>query len=187
LLAELGVADVGENRDQEAAPKYDELHDLPLRWHFVGALQRNKARSVAHYADVVHSVDRPALIDALDTAAGKAGRRITALVQVSIDPAGEAKGRSGAVPSAVPALADAIARADSVELGGVMAVAPLGADPDPAFARLADVAAAVRDAHPAATIVSAGMSSDFESALRHGATHLRIGTALLGRRSGRVG
>jgi pyridoxal phosphate enzyme (YggS family) len=187
LLAELGMADVGENRDQEAAPKHEELRDLAVRWHFVGALQRNKARSVARYADVVHSVDRPGLVTALDAAAVNSGRRITALVQVSVDPDGEAQGRSGALPSAVPDLADAIAGAAGLELGGVMAVAPLGGDPDPAFGRLADVAAAVRAAHPAATIVSAGMSGDFETALRHGATHLRIGTALLGRRSGPVG
>jgi uncharacterized pyridoxal phosphate-containing UPF0001 family protein len=135
----------------------------------------------------VHSVDRPALVDALDTAAVNAGRRITALVQVSVDPAGAAEGRSGAAPSAVADLAAALADAPGLELGGVMAVAPLGADPEPAFARLAEVAGSVRAAHPAATIVSAGMSGDFESALRHGATHLRIGTALLGRRSGPVG
>jgi hypothetical protein len=187
LLAELGVTDVGENRDQEAAAKHAELDDLPVRWHFVGALQRNKARSVARYADVVHSVDRPALVASLDAAAVKAGRRITALVQVSVDPPGDVQGRSGAEPSAVPGLAAAIAAADGLELGGVMAVAPLGADPDPAFSALAEVAASVRAAHPDATIVSAGMSGDFESALRHGATHLRIGTALLGRRSGPVG
>jgi pyridoxal phosphate enzyme (YggS family) len=187
LLAELGVTDLGENRDQEAASKHEQLADLPVRWHFVGALQRNKARSVVRYADVVHSVDRTALVDALGAAAAKAGRQVTALVQVSVDPAGEAEGRSGASPSAVAGLAEAIAAAPGLELGGVMAVAPLGADPDPAFARLAEVATSLRAAHPGATIVSAGMSGDFESALRHGATHLRIGTALLGRRSGPVG
>jgi uncharacterized pyridoxal phosphate-containing UPF0001 family protein len=150
-------------------------------------LQRNKTRSVARYADVVHSVDRPRLVDALGSAAVAAGRRLVALVQVSVDAAGEAKGRHGAAPADVPGLADAIAAAPGLELGGVMAVAPLGADPDPAFGKLVEVAAAVRAAHPAATIVSAGMSGDFESALRHGATHLRIGTALLGRRGGSVG
>lgn len=189
LLADLGVTDVGENRDQEAAPKHLRCAELPLRWHFVGRLQRNKARSVAGYADVVHSVDRAALVDALSRAAVAAGRTITALIQVSLDRLDEAGGadRGGAPPAEVLALADRLAAAPGLELGGVMAVAPLGADPDAAFAVLAQVAAAVQAGHPAATMVSAGMSGDFAAAIRHGATHLRVGTALLGRRSGLVG
>jgi pyridoxal phosphate enzyme (YggS family) len=187
LLAELGVADIGENRDQEARSKHAECADLGLRWHFVGGLQRNKSRSVVSYADVIHSVDRARLVEALSAAAGEAGRAVTALIQVSLDPAGEEAGRSGADVSEVPALADRIAAAPGLSLGGVMAVAPLGGDPDAAFGRLAAVAAALRASHPAATVVSAGMSGDFDVALRHGATHLRVGTALLGRRSGLVG
>lgn len=187
LLADLGVTDVGENRDQEATAKHEAVADSRLRWHFVGGLQRNKARSVVRYADMVHSVDRGPLVEALSAAADAVDRRVTALVQVSVDPEGEPTGRSGAPPDAVLSLADAIAAAPGLQLGGVMAVAPLGGNADQAFARLADVAASVRAAYPAATVVSAGMSGDFESALRHGATHLRIGTALLGRRSGSVG
>ena len=179
LLAELGVTDVGENRDQEAAPKHALCRDLPLRWHFVGQLQRNKVRSVVSYADVVHSVDRIELVSALDDHAGRAGRRITALVQVSLE---AGAGRAGADPVDVASLADAVAGSEWLELGGVMAVAPLGVDPDPPFARLGEVAATVRGAHPAATMISAGMSGDLEAAVRHGATHVRIGTALLGPR-----
>ncbi|HWB66894.1 MAG TPA: YggS family pyridoxal phosphate-dependent enzyme [Mycobacteriales bacterium] len=186
-LAELGVTDIGENRDQEAAPKHAACADLPLRWHFVGRLQRNKCRSVAGYADVVHSVDRLPLVTALSEAARRAGRTVTALVQVSLDPRGGATGRSGvAIPDA-PALADAIAAAPALALGGVMAVAPLGGDPAPAFAALAEVAAGLRSGHPQATVISAGMTGDFETAVQHGATHLRIGTALLGRRDAPVG
>src|SRR5205823_11494886 len=122
--------------------------DLSLRWHFVGQLQANKARSVAGYADVVHSVDRPRLVDALDRAAAAAGRRVGCLVQVMLD---DAPGRGGALPEAVPALADAVAEAAALELRGVMAVAPLGADAATAFARAAAVAALVRERHPAAT------------------------------------
>lgn len=180
LLAGLGVSDVGENRDQEAAPKAADCADLPLRWHFVGQLQTNKCRSVAGYAAVVHSVDRERLVGALSRAAVAAGRTVTALVQVALD---DDPGRGGAPVRQVPALADAVAAAPGLRLGGVMAVAPLGADPDPAFARLAEVAAAVRRAHPDAAIVSAGMSGDLEAAVRRGATHLRVGTALLGGRA----
>ncbi|MEV5825430.1 YggS family pyridoxal phosphate-dependent enzyme [Spirillospora sp. NPDC052242] len=182
LLAGLGLTEVGENRDQEARPKAADCADLPLTWHFVGSLQTNKARAVAGYADVVHSVDRARLVRALSDAADRAGRTLRCLVQVSLDEAERREGRGGAAPEDVPGLADAIAGAPGLELGGVMAVAPLGADPLPAFARLAEVAAGVRRNHPGASIVSAGMSGDLEQAIACGATHLRIGTALLGGR-----
>ncbi len=184
MLAELGVLDVGENRDQEARAKAAALQDLPLRWHFVGRLQTNKCRSVARYATVVHSVDRAGLVAALGRAAHDAGRRLTVLVQVALD---DDPTRGGARPDDVPALADAVAADHRLVLGGVMAVAPLGADPGRAFARLAEVAAAVRADHPTATAVSAGMSGDLEAAVRNGATHVRIGTALLGGRRPGVG
>ena len=179
LLAGLGVTDVGENRDQEAAPKAAACVDLPLRWHFVGGLQRNKARSVARYADVVESVDRAELVAALQHGAESADRRLEVLLQVSLD---GAEGRGGADPADLPALADLVAAADRLHLGGVMAVAPLGADPDEAFARLATISATLVRAHPGAVTVSAGMSGDLEAAVRHGATHVRVGTAVLGGR-----
>ena len=186
LLAGLGVTDVGENRDTEAAPKARACADLPLTWHYVGQLQTNKARSVAGYAHVVHSVDRARLVTALAREAGRAGRALTCLVQVNLDPDPE-PGRGGALPDDVPALADAIAGAGPLRLGGVMAVAPLGADPLEAFTRLAVVARDTRERHPEAEIVSAGMSGDLEQAIRCGATHIRVGTALLGKRAGPVG
>jgi pyridoxal phosphate enzyme (YggS family) len=183
-LAALGVTDVAENRDQEAAGKVAECARLGLaglRWHFVGQLQRNKARSVAGYADVVHSVDRPRLVPALDRAAADADRRVRCLVQVDLEDGADA-GRGGARPEEVPALAGAVASAGALELAGVMAVAPRDGDPDAAFARLARLASALRSEHPEAVAVSAGMSGDLEAALRHGATHLRVGTAILGSR-----
>ena len=184
-LAALGVRDVGENRDQEAAAKVAACRDAGVEglvWHFVGQLQRNKAGSVATYADVVHSVDRLRLVPALDRAAGAAGRRIAALVQVDLRDEPSDDGRGGAAPTEVAELAAAVAAADRLVLGGVMAVAPVDADPDAAFARLAEVATRVRRDHPDAVVVSAGMSGDLEAAVRHGATHLRVGSALLGSR-----
>jgi PLP dependent protein len=185
LLAELGVTDVGENRDQEAAEKHAECADLALRWHFVGQLQRNKARSVARYADFVHSVDRPSLVAALDAAAQAAEREVGVLIQVALD--AEPSGRGGARPIEVTDLAARITDARALSLAGVMAVAPLAADPDPAFAWLSEISTVLRAEYPEARIVSAGMSGDLEAAVRHGATHLRVGTALLGRRSTPVG
>jgi pyridoxal phosphate enzyme (YggS family) len=180
LLADLGITDVGENRDQEAASKVRACADLPLRWHFVGQLQTNKAGSVSAYADVVHSVDRERLVAALDRGAHAHGRRVTALVQVRLD---DAPGRGGAPPSDVSLLTDLIAGSEMLDLGGVMAVAPAGVDARPAFDRLVEIAHRVRTEHPRATIISAGMSGDLEAAIAAGATHLRVGSAVLGRRA----
>ncbi len=178
-LAGLGIRAIGEARDQEASTKLAAVtarDDLEV--HFVGQLQSKKSGSVARYADVVHSLDRRKLVGALGRGAAAAGREITALVQVSLD---DAPGRGGARVEEVPELADAVA-ASGLRLGGVMAVAPQDADPGASFARLAEVAARVRADHPEARWVSAGMSADLEEAVAHGATHLRVGTAILGSR-----
>ncbi len=185
LLSELGVRDVGENRDQEAAPKAAECADLAseLTWHFIGQLQTNKATSVVRYAGVVHSVDRLRLVRALGSAARKAGRVITCLVQVSLD---QDEDRGGVPEPDLPALAAAVVGEEGLGLGGVMAMAPLGMPPAKAFAPLPRIAGAVRAAYPEAVIVSAGMSDDLEDAIAAGATHVRVGTALLGGRPGFV-
>ena len=184
-LVELGVTDLGENRDAEAAAKAAaaEAGGLTgIRWHFVGQVQTNKARSVARYADAVHSVDRLRLVSALSAGATEAGREVGALIQVDLGPPGTGEGRGGAAPTDVPSLADAVADAPGLRLLGVMAVAPLGEPPGPAFTRLAEVAAELRSAHPAATWISAGMSGDLEVAVGAGATHVRVGSGLLGYR-----
>jgi pyridoxal phosphate enzyme (YggS family) len=189
-LASLGVIDIGENRDQEAAPKAAEVAALlpgppatpagvPVRWHFVGRLQRNKCRSVARYADLVHSVDSVRLATALGAAAEHRDRPLEVLVQVSVD-ADPARG--GAMPDELASVADAVAGQPALRLRGVMAIAPLSWEPPRAFGTLAELAAGLRADHPDATIVSAGMSGDLEAALGCGATHVRIGTALLGAR-----
>ncbi len=182
LLAGLGVADVGENRHQEAQAKAADCADLGLRWHFIGHLQSNKAAAVSGYAEVVESVDRVKLVAPLSRGADQAGRPVDCLVQVSLDPPGRAGERSGVDPAGAVAVAEALAAAEGLRLRGVMAVAPLGEDPRPAFARLGDVADRVRRVEPTATWVSAGMSADLEAAIEAGATHVRIGSAVLGTR-----
>ena len=183
LLYELGVCDVGENRDAEAAPKAAQCADLDLFWHFIGQLQTNKAASVVRYATFVHSVDRPRLVRALGAGARRAGRVIQCLIEVSLDgdPA-----RGGAPAGQVPGLAETLMAEAGLVLAGVMAIAPLGMPPADAFAGLRDSALAVRAVRPAATVISAGMSGDLEAAIAVGATHVRIGTALLGDRGARV-
>ena len=182
LLYELGQRDFGENRDQEAAPKAAQCADLPITWHFVGQLQTNKAPSVVRYAAVVQSVDRLRLVRALGTAARRQERALTCLIQVRLTGTADDPGRGGAPLDEVPALAEALAAEEGLVLGGIMAVAPLGVPAADAFAGLAPASAAVRAVWPSATIISAGMSGDLEEAVAAGATHLRIGTALLGDR-----
>jgi PLP dependent protein len=184
LLSELGVTDVGENRAQEAAAKAAECAALGLRltWHFVGQLQVNKAASVASYADVIHSVDRLRLVSALGSRAAAAGRSITCLVQVSLDGDPDRGGVAADQIGQIGQIADAIAAAGGLALGGVMAVAPLGVPPAAAFAKLGEVSRNIRSAHPGAVMISAGMSGDLEQAIEAGATHVRVGTALLGGR-----
>ena len=185
-LHRLGVADFGENYDAEAAQKAAALEAMgvSLRWHFVGGLQRNKARSVARYAAVVQSVDRPELATALGNAAARAGRVVDALVQVKYDADPD---RAGARPEDVPALADLVAATEGLRLAGVMCVPPLGEPARPVYAALREVAARVRADHPGATTISAGMTHDLEEALAEGANCLRVGTALFGDRAPRVG
>ncbi|KOG40663.1 YggS family pyridoxal phosphate-dependent enzyme [Streptomyces decoyicus] len=185
LLAELGVRQVAENRDQEAAPKAAECADLPLTWHFVGQLQTNKVRSVAGYAGIIQSVDRARLVTALSKEAARAERELGCLIQVALDAeSGERGERGGVAPDGVEALAEVIAGAQGLRLDGVMTVAPL-AGPYAgrelaAFERLMEISSDLRVAHPAANMVSAGMSADLEDAVAAGATHVRVGTAVLG-------
>jgi pyridoxal phosphate enzyme (YggS family) len=181
LLADLGVTDIAENRHQEAEAKAAECADLELTWHFIGGLQSNKAAAVARYADVVHSVDRRKLVAPLDKGAHERSHPVDVLLQVSLDPPGTDQ-RSGADADELDALADAVDEAGMLQLRGLMAVAPLDEDPEAAFARLAEIRARFLDSRPDARWLSAGMSGDLEAAVAAGATHVRIGSAVLGSR-----
>jgi pyridoxal phosphate enzyme (YggS family) len=186
-LAALGQLDFGENRAQELVGKAAELARRPagtqVRWHFIGQLQRNKAAAVARLGAVVHTVDRESLAGALDRAGRDGERPVDVLVQVDLGgAAGELAARGGAAPEVVPALADLVAGCAGLRLRGLMAVAPRGEEPGPAFERLAALAARVRADHPTAVEISAGMSGDLEEAIAAGATVVRVGTALFGDR-----
>lgn len=186
-LYDLGVRDVGENRHQEAEAKAAELSELDLTWHFIGQLQSNKARAARKYASVVHSVDRPSLVTALGNAAftpsGEPEQNIVPVldcfVQLNLtqDPA-----RGGVQPADVVELAELVAAEPSLNLRGVMAVAPLDEEPRVAFARVRAASDRVRSVIPSATSISAGMSHDYVEAIAEGATHLRIGSAITGNR-----
>ncbi|MEU6461960.1 YggS family pyridoxal phosphate-dependent enzyme [Streptomyces sp. NPDC046976] len=185
ILSGLGVRHVAENRDQDAAPKAAACADLPLKWHFVGQLQTNKVRSVVGYADVVQSIDRARLVTALSKEAVRAGREVGCLIQVALDADASGRGeRGGVAPEGIEELADLVAGSPGLRLDGLMTVAPLTGEyagrEQAAFERLMDLSTDLRRAHPAATMVSAGMSADLEQAVAAGATHVRVGTAVLG-------
>lgn len=181
ILADLGVRHVGENRHQEAVVKAEECADLGLTWHYIGGLQSNKATAVASYADVVESLDRAKVAKGLQRGAHDRGRGLDVMLQVSLDPPG-ASGRAGVDPDRLDALAAEVAGLGALRLVGLMAVAPLEEDPARAFARLAGIRSTFLSTHPDATSLSAGMSGDLEAALHAGATHVRVGSAILGPR-----
>ncbi len=217
MLHTLGVCQFAENREQEAGPKVSMVTRLlampgddpsagdaagpggaaggpDLTWHFIGQLQRNKARSVLRWADWVHSVDRSSLVGVLSRLAVERGRSLSICLQVSLDSQSDSggrvrpvvadSGRGGSDVAELAALADLVEEAPGLTLRGVMAVAPRGEPVRPAFARLRAVAERLVMDHPQATVISAGMSGDLEVAVAEGATHLRIGTALFGERPG---
>ncbi|WP_112273173.1 YggS family pyridoxal phosphate-dependent enzyme [Lentzea terrae] len=180
LLYELGLRNFAENRDQEASAKVGQLrHLVDARWHMVGRVQRNKAKSVVEWADQVDSVDSVRLAEALARAAHAKGVQLDVLLQVSID--GDTS-RGGCPIPDVGELAGAITRSGDLILRGAMTVAPLTMKPSQAFEALASVVSGLRDDHPSVRDVSAGMSGDLEDAISHGSTCVRVGTALLGSR-----
>lgn len=186
-LHALGVADVGENRQQELTAKRAALrevhgdHSDDLRWHFIGQAQTNKAGAIRRASDVVHSVDRTRLADALHRAA-TGDDVLDVLVQVNLT---ADAGRGGTTVADAERLAEHILGLDTLRLRGVMAVAPLNEDPAAAFTRLRLVSDSIRRVAPEATWISAGMTGDFVEAIEAGATHLRIGSAITGPRPDR--
>jgi len=183
-LVRLGVTELGENRVGDLRAKSPAV--ASAHWHFVGQLQTNKVNRLVDLPGLVavHSVDRLALVRALGAAMTRRPDRpapLECFVQVDLD-AVDSPGRGGARPADVAEVAAAVADTAGLRLAGVMAVAPLGRDSDDTFAELAQISGLLRREHPDAVAVSAGMSGDFEAAIRHAATHLRVGAALLGRR-----
>lgn len=174
-LANLGVRDIGENRHQEASDKHRELADLDVRWHFIGQLQTKKARQVARYADVIHSIDRTRLVEALSTI--ESPKDVFVQVNLTDDP-----GRGGVAEVDLEPLVEAVESSGTLNLRGLMAVAPIDAEPAEAFAKLAQYSERAQRISPNARELSAGMTHDFREAIAAGATHLRIGSAITGNR-----
>jgi pyridoxal phosphate enzyme (YggS family) len=181
-LLELGASDFGENRDQEAAPKAKDIaaqSDKSFSWHFIGQLQTNKVKSVLEYASFLHSLDRPSLLDELQKRTQERPTPLKVFVQVNLtdDP-----GRGGITPQDLPAFAERVIQSAGLELVGLMGVGGLEVAPEAEFERLASLSEQIQKLAPGANQLSMGMSGDFEVAIGYGATHLRIGTAITGKR-----
>ncbi len=172
ILYDLGVRDFGENRDQEASVKSLELPD-DCRWHFQGQIQSNKLKSIAEWADVLHSIDDISHARKLNSLVSEKD----IFVQVSLD---NLPNRGGVVPNLLPDFLEELSALANLNLRGLMAVAPLGEEPARAFSRLKELSDQVVRVHPKAHEISAGMSNDFEAAVAQGATHIRIGSQILG-------
>ena len=173
ILRELGESNFGENRDQEAGPKAEAIS---ATWHFQGQIQSNKIKSICQWADVIHSISSEKEILKF----AQSPRKHQVFLQVSLD--GQ-EGRGGASPADLTQLADLVNQSNNLELLGLMAVAPLGLEPIKAFADLAQINQGFTSQYPNSKYLSAGMSGDFEAAIKHGATHVRVGSSILGSRS----
>ena len=176
ILRELGIRDFAENRDQEGRAKSVEVSG---RWHFQGQIQSNKISSIAKWAEVLHSLDEVHHLKIFERVLPESSR-MSIFIQVCLDPQ---PGRGGVLPEQIAPLAEMVTRAPTLKLEGLMAVAPLGENPESAFSRLAQIHSDFRRQFPDSPYLSAGMSGDFESAIIHGATHVRIGSSILGSRS----
>ena len=173
ILRELGETNFGENRDQEAGPKAE---IISATWHFQGQIQSNKIKSICQWADVIHSISSEKEILKF----AQSERKHQLFLQVSLD--GQ-EGRGGASRAELAQLADLVNESNNLELLGLMAVAPLGVEPDKAFADLAQINQGFAGQFPNSKFLSAGMSGDFEAAIKYGATHIRVGSSILGSRS----
>ena len=181
-LLELGARDFGENRDQEASPKALEVlaaSSDAMKWHFIGQLQTNKVRSVLEYADTIHSLDRESLLSELQKRTAERAKPLGVFIQVNLteDPA-----RGGVQVADLEPFATKVLNSPGLHLAGLMGVGGLDKAPELEFERLAGLSETLQKLSPEANSLSMGMSSDFEAAIGFGATHLRIGTAITGKR-----
>lgn len=181
ILHELGVSEFGENRDQEGRIK---APNVPGKWHFQGQLQSNKLKSICGWADVIQTVDSLRYVELISKAVQSyPGKKLEVFIQVSLDDPANRSNRAGAEVSELHEIADQILATENLSLQGLMAVAPLNESPDSAFERLAKIHSSFTEKYPNSPYLSAGMSGDFKSAIAHGATHIRIGSQILGSRN----
>lgn len=174
ILQQLGVTDFGENRDAEGAEKSQLVSG---NWHFQGQIQSNKLKSITSWASVIHSLDDPRHFEMIEKVAP---HPLSIFLQVSLDGAHH---RGGAGVEQLYQLAEKVSESSTHTLAGLMSVPPVGVDPDLAYSQLAMIRNEFLKRFPKASSLSAGMSGDYEVAISHGATHVRVGSSILGSRS----
>jgi PLP dependent protein len=174
ILQQLGVTDFGENRDAEGAEKSQLVSG---NWHFQGQIQSNKLKSITSWASVIHSLDDPRHFEMIEKVAP---HPLSIFLQVSLDGAHH---RGGAGVDQLYQLAEKVTESSTHTLAGLMSVPPVGVDPDQAYSQLAVIRNEFLKRFPKASSLSAGMSGDYEVAISHGATHVRVGSSILGSRS----
>ncbi|GDX23699.1 YggS family pyridoxal phosphate enzyme [Actinomycetes bacterium] len=189
-LYDLGIRNFGENRDQEAKAKVEEFknyvaddakNEKESKWHFQGQLQRNKLRSIATWADFIHSIDQERYLLPLQQLSVELEKPISLLLQLSLD-LPIRPDRGGVAPEELIELGEKVKEHSGLKLQGLMAVAPLDVAPELAFNALKTISGTFLRAFPDADWISAGMSGDFAAAIAAGATHLRVGSSILGSR-----
>ncbi|MFM8965509.1 MAG: YggS family pyridoxal phosphate-dependent enzyme [Actinomycetota bacterium] len=181
ILYELGERNFGENRDEEGSEKSEALPPDAI-WHFQGNLQSNKIRSLVGWADFIHSLDNQSHAKKINEAASSLGKSQKVFLQVNLDSGTGNENRSGIDPNNFEEFSEFLISLNNLELVGVMGVAPLGKDPAPGFELLYELSLRLRTKKSSASFISAGMSGDYPIALRFGATHIRIGSSILGSR-----
>jgi pyridoxal phosphate enzyme (YggS family) len=178
ILHEIGVRDFGENRSAEGLEKSALVTG---HWHFQGQIQSNKIAAISSWAHTVHSLDDLSHVGKFDRAVGEIpGKRLNVFIQISLD--GDAS-RAGVGGDELLALGQALASSQNLDLVGLMVVPPVEAEPEKAFSEVAELAQQFRKEFPMARSLSAGMSGDYEIAISHGATHIRVGSQILGARA----
>jgi pyridoxal phosphate enzyme (YggS family) len=178
ILHQLGVTHFGENRNAEGLEK---SALVSAHWHFQGQVQSNKIVAIASWAQTVHSLDDLSHVAKFDRAVGEIpGKRLNVFIQISLD--GDAS-RAGVAGDDLLALGQSISSTKNLDLVGLMVVPPVQAEPEEAFSEVAEIAERFRSEFPTAQSLSAGMSGDYEIAIAHGATHIRVGSQILGPRA----
>lgn len=180
ILYTLGERNFGENRDSEGSEKSREMPDDAI-WHFQGGLQSNKIKSIVHWADYIHSLDDLTHATRISRCANEIGKRERVFIQVSLD-SQLSDNRSGVAENDFLEFAHAVLDLPGIEVVGVMGIGEVGANPEIGFERLAAASAELRRLSPGSNAISAGMSGDFPIAIAYGATHIRVGSSILGSR-----
>ena len=181
ILYGLGERNFGENRDSEGAEKSALLPD-DARWHFQGGIQSNKLRSIVTWSDYIHSLDEVSHAEKISTLALEMNKKQNCFIQINLDSDQRNEIRSGIERSELTRFVDQISQFSGINIVGVMGVGPLNGDPRPAFVELQSASHELQKVVPGATFISGGMSGDFHIALEYGATHVRIGSSILGSR-----